>query len=255
VGLVLFLWPGYVPALVLGGDYNQRLVASWYSDMVQPFVVEGKVTSEHNNQSLPGLVARLATHSPSFSTYIDDVYTPTHYDNLLNLDPRYARWLVKGCMGLFALLVVWACRTPTTPRPSWRLAAEFSVILLGMLLFSERTWKHHCVTLALPFAVVCYCLSACKPGRGMAAYLVASLAAATLLIATTSTGIADDRAVEKGMYNLFAKQAQVYGAFVVAHLVLLAALVVVLRRPDSSAAVAAPADATKSLPAAQAGAA
>src|SRR5205823_14206012 len=27
----------------------------------------------------------------------------------------------------------------------WPLAAEFSLIVLGMLLFSERTWKHHCV--------------------------------------------------------------------------------------------------------------
>ena len=25
-----------------------------------------------------------------------------------------------------------------------------------MLLFSERTWKHHCVTLMLPFAVLSY---------------------------------------------------------------------------------------------------
>ena len=30
---------------------------------------------------------------------------------------------------------------------------EFSVVVLGMLLFCERTWKHHCVTLLLPFTV------------------------------------------------------------------------------------------------------
>ena len=167
-GLFLFLWPGLVPATLMGWQHNERHLVSWYYDMVHPFVVEGKVTSEHHNQSLPGLVARLATHSPSFSTYVNDVYTPLHYDNLLDLPPRQARWLVKGCMGLFALMVVWVCRTPTTPREGWRLGAEFSIILLGMLLFSERTWKHHCVTLVLPFAVICYFLATACAGQGTA---------------------------------------------------------------------------------------
>jgi hypothetical protein len=231
-GLLLFLWPGVVPDFVLGHEYNQRLVASWYGEMVRPFVLDGRVTSEHNNQSLPGLVARLATHSPSFSTFVQDVYTPTHYDNLLDLDPRSAHWIVKGCMALFALLVAWTCRTPE--RGGWRSAAEFSVVLIGMLLFSERTWKHHCVTLIVPFAVVCYYLAACKPGRVLGGYLVLSLALAMLLIATTSTGLTDEKVSEKGPASLFAKQAQVYGAFVLADLVLLAALAALLRRQSRS---------------------
>jgi alpha-1,2-mannosyltransferase len=241
-GLLLFLWPGVVPDFVLGHQYNQRLVAGWYDVMVHPFVFEGKVTSEHNNQSLPGLVARLATHSPSFSTYVRDIYTPTHYDNLLNLDPRQAQWIVKGCMVLFALLVVWVCRTPVPsggPRAGWRLAAEFGIVLLGMLLFSERTWKHHCVTLIVPFAVVCYYLAACKPGLVLRGYLVASLALAAVLMATTSTGLTEEKATVQGAAKLFAKQAQVYGAFVMADLVLLAALAVLLRRQTPSAVEAA----------------
>jgi hypothetical protein len=230
-GLALFLWPGFVPALVMGWDRNQQHLVSWYYDMVHPFVIEGKVTSEHNNQSLPGLVARLATHSPSFSTYVNDQYTPTHYDNLLDLPPQAARWLVKGCMGLFALLVVWICRTPTTPREGWRLSAEFSIVLLGMLLFSERTWKHHCVTLVLPFAVICYFVATCSPGRGLRAYLIGSLVAVALLMATTSITVQDGSLDRGRLSQLFAKQAQVYGAFVVAYFVLLAALVVLLRQP------------------------
>ncbi len=230
-GLVLFLWPGVVPALLMGGERNEKHLVSWYYDMVYPFVIEGKVTSEHHNQSLPGLVARLATHSPSFSTYVHNQYTPTHYDNLLDLSPGAARWLVKGCMGLFALLVVWSCRTPTTSRDGWRLSAEFSIVLLGMLLFSERTWKHHCVTLLLPFAVICYHLATCAPGKGLRAYLIGSLAVSMLLIATTSTAVPDGAVDPRHLYQLFAKQAQVYGAFVLAYLDLLAALVVLLRRP------------------------
>lgn len=235
-GLVLFLWPGLVPAALMGWEHNERHLVSWYYGMVHPFVVEGKVTSEHHNQSLPGLVARLATHSPSFSTYVNNLYTPLHYDNLLNLSPRQARGLVKGCMALFALMVVWVCRTPTTPRQGWRLSAEFSIILLGMLLFSERTWKHHCVTLALPFAVICYYLAAAAPSKGLRAYLIGSLAATMLLMAATSNTGQDGAAHHHQLHHLFAKQAQVYGAFVLAYFVLLAALIVLLRRPANLAA-------------------
>jgi alpha-1,2-mannosyltransferase len=230
-GLVLFLWPGFVPALLMGWERNEQHLVSWYYDMVHPFVIEGKVTSEHHNQSLPGLVARLATHSPSFSTYIDNQYTPTHYNNLLDLSPQQARWLVKGCMMLFALMVLGICRTPTMPRQGWRLSAEFSIILLGMLLFSERTWKHHCVTLLLPFAVLCYYLATAAPGKGLRAYLIGSLTVTMLLIAATSNTAAEGAAHHDQLYQLFAKQAQVYGAFVAAYFVLLGALVVLLRRP------------------------
>jgi alpha-1,2-mannosyltransferase len=236
-GLALFLWPGFVPAALMGWQRNQQHLVSWYYDMVHPFVVEGKVTSEHHNQSLPGLVARLATHSPSFSTYVDNQYVPTHYDNLLDLSPEQGRWLVKGCMALFALLVVWVCRTPTMPRQGWRLSAEFSIVLLGMLLFSERTWKHHCVTLLVPFAVLCYHLATTATGKMLRAYLIASLTAATALIAATSNTAADSAAHHDRLYQLFAKQAQVYGAFVIAYFVLLAALVVLLRRPVSPPAM------------------
>ncbi len=162
----------------------------------------------------------------------NEIYTPTEYDNLLTLTPAQARWLIKGCMALFALAVVWRCRTPVVPRENWRLSAEFSLILLGMLLFSERTWKHHCVTLVLPFAVLCYYLATRAMSRWTRWGLVGCLAAVTLLMASTSSGLfADDSARAGDVADQFAKQAQVYGAYVWAFLLLAAALVVVLRRP------------------------
>jgi hypothetical protein len=233
VGLALFLWPGVVPSLRLGFEDNQRQLGSWYRLMVHPFVLEGKVTSEHNNQSLPGLVARLATHQPSFSTWVDNVYTPTRYDNLAELGPAQAGWLVKGCLAGFALLIVWSCRTPAGRREGWRLPAEFSLVVLGMLLFSERTWKHHAVTLVLPFAVLCYYLGACRPGRARRAYLLISLGLAAGLTLVTGLGPAKDGAAAS-----LGKQAQLYGAYVWAYLVLLAALVVLLRGPGAPAPAA-----------------
>jgi hypothetical protein len=134
-------------------------------------------------------------------------------------------------MGLFALMVVWVCRTPTMPREGWRLGAEFSIVLLGMLLFSERTWKHHCVTLLVPFAVICYYLATAAPSKGLRVYLIGSLAVTMALMAATSNTSSEGAAHHDRLYQLFAKQAQVYGAFVLAYFVLLAALVVLLRRP------------------------
>jgi hypothetical protein len=221
-GLFLFLWPGVVPSVVLGWQEHREQLTSWYHVMVRPYVVEGKVTSEHNNQSLPGLAARMLTHSPSFSTYVDDVYTPTDYDNVAELPPVVVRGLCQACFVLFAVLVLWTCRTPGDVRGGWRLAAEYSLVVLGMLLFSERTWKHHCVTLALPMAVLCYCAAVVVPGRMQKRVLTACLAAAFLLISSTSTG---------ALPQAVAKHAQVYGAYVWAFLVLIGALVMVLRQP------------------------
>jgi hypothetical protein len=243
-GLLLFLWPGFVPALFLGWEDNQRQTASWYDGMVRPFVVEGKVTSEHNNQSLPGLAARLLTHGPSFSTFVkdadgNDVYTPTEYANFVDIGPDGAKWVVRGCMGLFALAAAWCCRTPTRPRCGWRLSAEFALVVLGMLLFSERTWKHHCVTLVLPFAVLCYHLAACRPPPWLRWGVVGALAASAGLMALTASGFTDDADKLADVSGLFSKQAQVYGVYVIAYVVLAAALVVLLRRRPEAAAGAA----------------
>jgi hypothetical protein len=236
LGLVLFFW--VVPGCFLGMDHNARLLASWYERMIEPFVVEGVVTTEHINQSVPGLVYRLATHSPSSLKYVNDQPVGAEYHNLWELDPDQARWLVKGCMALFAGLILWTCRTPATSRQGWRLAAEYSLVVLGMLLFSERTWKHHCVTLLLPFAVVAYYLGACRPGPRLRLYLIGTLAAVALLMASTSTSLVAGRARLPRLEG--AKLAQVYGAYVWAYLLLVAALAVLLKQPAAPAQACTP---------------
>jgi hypothetical protein len=191
--------------------------------MVQPFA-EGKVTSEAVNQSLPGLLTRLLTHHPSFVTRGEEAYIPTEYHNIAELDERSVQWLVRACFGVFAALVMWRCRTPTDDRGSWRLLAEFSVVILGMLLFSERTWKHHCVTLLLPFAVLCYCVSALRWPRRRKWYLGVTIAAAFgLIMLTGTTGLS-------ARQDRFGDMAQVYGAYVWAFLLLLTAMLVLLDR-------------------------
>jgi hypothetical protein len=100
------------------------------------------------------------------------------------------------------------------------LAAEFGMVLLGILLFGERTWKHHAVTLCVPFAVLAYALAALT--RPIRWRLGALLAAAVLCMLSTSSGLwlGNDR---------LADLAMVYGAYVWAFFLLLIALAVVLR--------------------------
>jgi hypothetical protein len=224
-GLVLFFW--LVPGLFFGMERNATFLHSWYERMIAPFVFNGAITPEHNNQSLPGVLIRLLTKEPSFTHYEDDHYVADAFYNVADLDPALVRLLIKGCMLAFALAAVWACRTPTTPRHGWRLAAEYSLVVLGMLLFSERTWKHHCVTLLLPFGVIAYWLATQRAGLAVRAYLVGTLAVVALLMASTSTGMADE-------LEAIAKVAQTYGAYVWAYLLLVVALVVLLRRRDSA---------------------
>jgi alpha-1,2-mannosyltransferase len=262
LGLFFFL----VPALFLGWSQNLHALRSWVEVMILPFVVGGVVTPEHNNQSLPGLVARLLTAAPSFSTYIGDHYVPLRYANVTDIGPAAAKWLVKGFMAAFAILVVWRCRAPIAAagktkaeaRQGWPLSAEYALVVVGMLLFSERTWKHHCVTLLLPFAVVCYGI-ATQARRG---WLIAAVVLATVLMTTTSTGLYGENlgrtqdaaesismavgpaaliaATKSGfMTDSYAKLAQVYGAFVWAYFLLVGALAIQLGRCGTGAAPAA----------------
>jgi hypothetical protein len=221
-GVVLFLWPGVVPALVLGAEENHHQLRQWYQSMVVPYTVEHKVWSEHNNQSLVGLIARLTTHTPSASYYdANKNYVPTEYANFWSLSPDQAHWLVLGCEVLFAGVVVWSCRTTTAARRGWPGCAEFAIVTLGMLLFSERTWKHHCVTLVFPFAVLCYYLATANLKPILAAWIGGSLAVVALLMTLPSVGV---------LSETVATGSEVYGVYVMAYIVLLAALAVVVRQ-------------------------
>jgi hypothetical protein len=258
IGLVAFFL--IIPSLVLGWELNWRSLMSWIDVMILPFVTGGFVTPEHNNQSLPGLIARLLTVAPSYSTYIGGEYFPMRYDNIADIGPHAAGLLVKGFMALFALMVIWTCRAPIAEpgrpvrdvRRGWRLTAEYSLICLGMLLFSERTWKHHCVTLLLPFAVLCYGLAGVEWSKRQRRFFLGVMAGAIVLMTTTSTGIFNERfnkvadqvetasvvlgpaglaaATQGGLFtDSIAKEAQLYGAYVWAFLLLIAGLTVQLR--------------------------
>jgi hypothetical protein len=219
MGIGLILWLVLVPGMFLGMQRNLQLFGSWYSSMVRPFVERGEVTTDHVNQSLPGLAYRLLTHRPS--AYVKG--TPVEYENVADVDPRYVRTGLQAAMAAFAVLVVLVCRAPIASRANWQLAAEYSIVVLGMLAFSERTWKHHCVTLLLPFAVLTYAACAVPLGRYWRGYLAATLVLVGLFMAATAGGLTDS-------WNQVAKMAEVAGTYVWAYFLLLIGLVVLLRK-------------------------
>jgi hypothetical protein len=226
VGLILFFL--IIPGAILGWSENIRNLGSWFDGMIKPYLTGAFVTSELSNQSLPGVIYRLLTHSPSTVIFPDNVYTPDKFYNFTDIGAQNAQYLIKGIMGLFALLVVWFCRSPIkTNRQSHLLWPEFALIAIGMLVFSERTWKHHCVTLLLPNAVLCYALAKPELTRRRKKNIVYCLVASQLFMFGTSTGVFPDS---------YGKMAQVYGAYVGSFFCLIAGLVVV-RYPIRTAAV------------------
>ena len=183
------LWLAVVPAAALGWDRNQTLLTSWFDQMVRPFLIDGKVTSQHANQSLPGLTMRLLVHEPSDVKYDpedDGRQTPAGYHNLTDIGPANARLVVRGCQVLYVLAGAYYARARLTgtggTRQGLRVAAEYAAVCLGMLLFSERTWKHHGVVLMLPNLVIAAAASTRPLSRWARIGFVAGTAAVFWLI-------------------------------------------------------------------------
>ncbi|MCS7271359.1 MAG: DUF2029 domain-containing protein, partial [Gemmataceae bacterium] len=153
-GVGLGLWLLVIPAGVFGWERNSQLLTDWYRLMVVRPLIKGEITSEHPNQSLVGWTYRLFTDSPSFVRYVPtvegDMPVPAAYHNVIHL-PANVVWILTKVYGVtFVLLMMLLCRTPDAERSGWRRLAEYAWIILGMLLLSERTWKHHAVTLVIP---------------------------------------------------------------------------------------------------------
>ncbi len=203
VGLVL--WLAVVPGLTFGWDRTRELMTGWYALMIERPLMKGEITTEHPNQAVTGVVYRLLTHSPSYIVYVKtpegDIPTPGEYHNLADIG-RPAAWVVvKALTAAFALAVVFLCRWPvrgpTDVRQGVRFAAECGLICLGMLLFSERTWKHHAVVLLLPLAALTYAVAVVELSRRVRNFTFGVLVASFVL--TAGPGLLAGRAADLTM--------------------------------------------------------
>jgi hypothetical protein len=213
----LVLWLAVVPGVTFGWERNRELLRGWYALMIERPLLKGEITSEHANQALVGFVYRLFTHSPSYIIYPNNIPTPAEYHNLFDIGHRNAWIVVKVLMATFALAVVWLCRwpihRPTDIRAGWPFAAECGLISLGMLLFSERTWKHHAVVLLIPLAVLTFAIARVELPRRWRRVLTGTVAVAFLLM--TVPGLLGGRRADLGL---------VYGTHTLAFLLLTAGI-------------------------------
>jgi alpha-1,2-mannosyltransferase len=209
LGLGIFLV--IIPGLVIGPAFNGECMGMWWHRMVTPFVANGATSPIEINQSLPGVLMRLLTYvSPGHGRY------DTHLDlHLMSLPPWMVNYVIKGAALALLGLLAFLCRTKTTDRSDPRLLGEVALVVLTMLFISERSWKHHYVTVLLPYSyLVCEFFSS-RIGPRSRMLLVGSWAVSFVLMAATSTEVGGLFAEGQGH-----EIAQGYGSFLWAGVVL-----------------------------------
>ena len=200
-----------VPSLFIGPEQNALCLGTWWNTILSPYVDGDVVGQQEINQSMVGVLTRLATQAKlGVGRYALKLHV-----NLVAWDPEIVVKVIKGLsLGLLGLLA-WLCRTRTTRRDDPRLLGEFSLVVLAMLFISERSWKHHFVTLLLPYTYLCYRVAVGGLPRASRIILGVALALSAILIATTSAEMGGLFAHHQGH-----KIAQAYGMFFWAGVVL-----------------------------------
>lgn len=206
-----------LPAVILGSRANYDMHFSWFEAMILPFVSSGGTHyTVHINQSLPGLFLRLTTESQGVKVGDGDEMIPI---NFLSLDVSTALTMVKVMLLGVVAWLAFVCRTRGPRRDDWRLACEWGLILIGMLIISERTWKHHYVTIVLPVACVVMHLAMRAPPCALRRYLIVTLVGFFALTVLTSGELIGW--IYEGVAHKFVEGM---GSFFVAGVLLFAAL-------------------------------
>ncbi|HWL91979.1 MAG TPA: glycosyltransferase family 87 protein [Phycisphaerae bacterium] len=196
VGLALFFF--LIPGLVLGFDKNWEYLRSWFDMLVAPFAIHGYAAHEPANQSLFGVAMRLLGNAGLLK--IEDMPVELAFQSGMEDMARPATSLGRLLKPAITLPVLAAlaffCRTKTPDRRDVRRLLEFSLVLLAMLLLSERTWKHHATTLPIVFVAVWYALT-CRPHTDrFRAWFVAGLVVQLVLLVILSEGILPEDVAE-----------------------------------------------------------
>jgi hypothetical protein len=207
-GLVLFFL--VIPSLVLGVRFNAECLAMWWHRILSPYIVHGVKGDQEINQSMVGVLSRLLTESPISMTR----YGHHFQANFVAWDPFVVGLLIKGLsLGLVGLMFL-LCRTQTNRRDDPRLLGEYAIVVLTMLFMSERSWKHHYVTLLLPYTYLVYRSWVAPVTLRVRVIVSVCLWASVLLMASTSSELGGILAKDGH------KIAQAYGMFFWAGLVL-----------------------------------
>ncbi|GAC1451742.1 MAG: hypothetical protein NVSMB9_36700 [Isosphaeraceae bacterium] len=202
VGLGLFLV--VIPSLVIGPTFNGVCLATWWRRMLSPFLEKGVISQQEVNQSMVGVLTRLLS-DPRTGNGRYDVQLAL---NLVTWPPWVVGLVVKGAAGGMVGLLAWFCRTKTGRREDHRLFGEFALVVLTMLFVSERSWKHHYVTLLLPYTYLVFRTADPLESKRVRWTLGSALIVSALMMASTSSEVGGWFAGHHGH-----KIAQGYGMF------------------------------------------
>ncbi len=189
-GVTLVLVFFVIPGLVLGFARNWHLLTSWFEMLIAPYALHGYVSLGIENQSLYGLIMRLGGISGTIPTDLMSLDEAMKAGMPFMGRPDALHWrLLRPAISLaFVLSLAWLCRTPGRQRIDIRLWLELALVLVAMLLLSERTWKHHGTTLVLVYLGVWYALTHVRWPDRTRALFVASLILQWVLLVGTSSG-------------------------------------------------------------------
>lgn len=212
IGLLLFVI--VIPGLLLGFERNARFLQSWHELMVAPYAVHGYLSNEIANQSLPAAMMRWAAHV-GWLTVEDmpsEMVQQTGMEHMARAATTAGRLYLRIGGALIVLLLAWWCRgrlaRPATsagrgssPRHDARPALEFALVLLAMLLISERTWKHHAVTLVLVYLSIWRGLACEAWSNRFTVLCVIGLVAQWFMLIGSGEGVFGDEFADLLLYN------------------------------------------------------
>ncbi|MFQ5422937.1 MAG: glycosyltransferase family 87 protein [Phycisphaerae bacterium] len=198
VGLLLLFV--VLPGAYLGFATNLDLLGRWFDMQVRPVTLDGYQTVTIENQSLNGTCLRLLSNAD----IIEVEELPATLAEKTGMEQEHmarpvsaAGRLVRPCLSLAILVVLgWLCRRRSTARGNLRDWLEFGLVLLAMLLLSERTWKHHLTTLPIVYLAVWYALACVDRSERFRAWFVAGLVVQWLLLVGTGAVIVGDRVAD-----------------------------------------------------------
>jgi hypothetical protein len=217
LGLALFFV--VVPSVVLGPNFNAQLLSSWWHRMLSPYVMGDDISPQEVNQSLGGVMTRLLVQHKEGRSGHEGYHAVQFAVNVVSLSgDTVGRALKVLSFGLLALLGLF-CRTKAVRRDDPRLLGEYALVVLTMLFASERTWKHHYVTLMLPYAFLVIG-GLVRPGRSpRARWAVAGALSLSAILISTTSNVVGHLFAERNGHEL----AMAYGMFFWGAVVLYAA--------------------------------
>ena len=201
VGLLLVFV--LIPSLCLGFDGNLEYLTSWFDMLVAPYALHGYATLEVDNQSLYSVALRLGSHVGIF----DLQYMPTEeafnagVDNMARPATFIGRLLKPALAAPIVLMLAWLCRSRYASRRDPRLLLEFGMVLVAMLLLSERTWDHHATTLPIVFLGVWYVLTCVDFSDRFRGWFVAGLILQLACLVGSTAGFLPEPVIHRFFYS------------------------------------------------------